>query len=79
MGEVVTRIDRIRRGFNRLGWLWLIVLVLFGLLLIALGAYQGVMTNEPWQLALFAVGIGIGGMLIIRALGWVIAGFFSET
>ena len=79
MAEVVTRIDRIRRGFNRLGWVVLGVLLLVALLMAVVGAYQGDLAGEARLLALLAACCGIVGMFVSRALGWVIAGFFADT
>ncbi len=79
MAEVLTRIDRIRRGFNRLGWVVLGILLLIALLMLLIGAYQGDLAGESRFLALLAACIGVGGLFVSRALGWVIAGFFSET
>jgi ABC-type xylose transport system permease subunit len=79
MAEAVTRIDRIRRGFNRLGWLWLATLLAVALLMLVIGAYEGGLAGEAHVLALIAAVVAVAGMLIIRALGWVIAGFFPDT
>lgn len=79
MAEAVTRIDRIRRGFNRLGWLWLAALLAVALLMLVVGAYEGGPAGEARVLALIAAVVAVAGMLIIRALGWVIAGFFPDT
>jgi hypothetical protein len=79
MAEAVTRIDRIRRGFNRLGWLWLAALWAVALLMLVVGAYEGGPAGEARVLALIAAVVAVAGMLIIRALGWVIAGFFPDT
>lgn len=79
MAEPVTRIDRIRRGFNRLGWVVLGVLLLVGLLMLAIGAYQGELAGEARFLALLAAGCGVVGLFVSRALGWVIAGFFPDS
>lgn len=79
MAEAVTRIDRIRRGFNRLGWVVLGVLLLVALLMLLIGAYQGDLAGEARFLALLAVCIGVGGLFISRALGWVISGFFPDN
>lgn len=79
MAEVVTRIDRIRRGFNRLSWVVLGILLLVALLMLIIGAYQGDLAGEARFLALLAVVVGIGGFFISRALGWVISGFYQDT
>jgi hypothetical protein len=79
MAEPVTRIDRIRRGFNRLGWVVLGVLLLVALLVTVVGAYQGDLAGEARFLALLAACLGIVGLFVSRALGWVIAGFFPDS
>jgi hypothetical protein len=79
MAEVVTRVDCVRRGFNRLGWLWLAVLAALALLMLLIGAYDGGSAREAHTLALVAAVVGVAGLLIIRALGWVIAGFFPDS
>jgi hypothetical protein len=79
MAEPVTRTDRIRRGFNRLGWLVLAVFLTLGLLMVLIGAYQGNLAGEARVLSLLALVVAVGGMMLARALGWVIAGFFPDS
>ena len=79
MVEAVTRVDRIRRGFNRLGWVVLGILLLVALLMLIVGAYQGDLAGEARFLALLSVCAGIGGLFVSRALGWVISGFYQDT
>jgi uncharacterized membrane protein YiaA len=79
MAEAVTRTDRIRRGFNRLGWLVLAVFLMLALLMVLVGAYQGNLAGEARVLALLALVVALGGMIVARALGWVISGFFPDS
>lgn len=79
MAEAVTRIDRIRRGFNRLGWVVLGISLLVALLMLLIGAYQGDLAGEARFLALLAAVVGIGGLFISRAFGWVISGFYQDS
>ncbi|MEZ5926294.1 MAG: hypothetical protein R3D57_18135 [Hyphomicrobiaceae bacterium] len=79
MAEAVTRVDRIRRGFNRLGWVVLGVLLLVALLMLLIGAYQGDLQGEARFLALLAACCGVAGLFVSRAFGWVISGFFPDN
>ena len=78
MGEPVTRVDRIRRGFNRLGWVVLGILLLVAVTMLLIGVYQGDLAGEARFLSLLAAVLGVGGLFVSRAIGWVIAGFFPD-
>ena len=47
--------------------------------MLLIGAYQGDLAGEARFLALLATVVGIGGLFVSRALGWVISGFYQDT
>jgi hypothetical protein len=78
--NILSRPDRVKRGFHRIG-------VVFLLLFVAIGASMGISESISWgyirwvnlsyAIAYFSL-VGMFFYIAFRSIGWIVAGFLRD-